>query len=198
VSESLAPWVAGTVAFFLTLVDLDRTFYIPAKVAQKVTRYVWWFGFPIGNGILAGLLYVVLGDLPALKAMPTWLKALTVGAGYLALVRLKLTTLDMKGKEVPFGLELIYEGAKGFAYKRINRIAMTARFSETVELAANQTLVDLTARAKLAIDQNSLLSPEDRTRLKSWLVRTLQDAGSNEIEKRQALANYVLSGQTME
>jgi hypothetical protein len=140
----------------------------------------------------------VLGDLPALAAMPTWLRALTVGAGYLALVRLKLTTFDMKGKEVPFGLELVYEGAKGFAYKRINRIAMTARFNETVELAEKQSLGDLTARAKLAIEQNSLLSQEDKTRLKGWLVRTLKDVNSPEIEIRQALANYVLSGQTME
>lgn len=197
-SESLAPWVSGAVAFFLTLVDLDRTFYIPAKVPQKISRYLWWFSFPIGNGILAALLYAVLGDLPALSSMPTWLRALTVGAGYLALVRLKLTTFDMKGKEIPFGLELVYEGAKAFAYKRINRIAMTARFNETVELADRHNLGDLTARVKLAIEQNSLLSPEDRTRLKGWLVRTLQDVNSTEVEKRQVLANFVLSGQPME
>ncbi len=197
-SEPLAAVIAAAVAFFLTLVDLDRTFYIPAKVPQKIGRYIWWFGFPIGNGILAGLLYTALDGMPALKSMPVWLRALTVGAGYLALVRLKLTTIDMKGKEIPFGLELIYEGAKAFVYKRINRIAMTARFTETVELAESLSLAGLTARVKLAIEQNSLLSPEDRSRLKAWLLRTIQDASATDVEKRQALANYVLSGQATE
>jgi hypothetical protein len=196
VSESLAGCIAGAVAFFLTLVDLDRTFYIPAKVPQKISRYLWWFGFPLANGVLAGLLYSALSDLPALKTMPAWSRALAVGAGYLALVRLKFTTLDMKGKEIPFGLELIYEAAKGFAYKRINRIAMTARFAETVEMADKLSLAELTARVKLAIEQNSLLTPEDRSSLKAWLLRTIQDANSTDIEKRQALANYVLSGKT--
>ena len=195
-SENTSSLLAGTVAFFLTLVDLDRTFYIPARVQQKILRYVWWFGFPLANGILATLLYFALSDVPYLKPMPPWLRALTVGAGYLAIVRLKFTTFDMKGKDVPFGLELVYEGAKAFAYKRINRIAMTARFDETVTLAESQSLADLTARAKLAIEQNSLLSAEDRGRLKAWLVRVLQDAGATEIEKRQTLANYILSGQT--
>jgi len=177
---------------------LDRTFYVPARVQQKVLRYVWWFGFPLANGLLALCLYRALSDADYLKAMPPWLRALTVGASYLAIVRLKFTTFDMKGKDVPFGLELVYEGAKGFAYKRINRIAMTARFDETVTLAAAQSLPDLTARTKLAIEQNSLLSPEDRGRLKSWLVKVLQDAGATEVEKRQTLANYILSGQTPE
>ena len=191
----MEPTVAGFTASLLTLFDLDRTFYVPAKVQSKIALRAWWWGFIVSNGLAAAALYVLFKDIDALRTVPSPLKAIIVGISYLALIRAKFTTFNIQGREVPFGLEALYEGAKGFVYKRINSIAKAARFSETTQLASGQTLAALGARARLSIDQDALLTSDDKRRAKTWLLSVIQDANTTDEDKRAALADFVLSGQ---
>lgn len=55
--------VTGATAALLTLFDLDRTFYVPSRAERKMALYSWWVGFIIINGVLAILLYMILGIL---------------------------------------------------------------------------------------------------------------------------------------
>ncbi|WP_218079574.1 hypothetical protein [Anthocerotibacter panamensis] len=190
--------IAAGVAGLLTLFDLDRTFYVPAKAAKKFLLYCWWWGFIAANGLLAALLYVNIYDLEALKGFPLGVRALLVGSAYLAIIRAKFTTLPIAGKEVPVGIELVYEGAKTFIFKRINQIAKAARYEETNALALASKLEDLGRRAKLSIDQDALLSLEEKNSAGKWVLEVLQDQNSNDLEKRTALANYILSGQRID
>src|SRR5207302_7529757 len=128
--EQLPYAIAGIVAAVLTLFDLDRTFYIPSTVRWKVVLNLWWWGFVITNGILAGLLYALLHDQPPLQNTAEPVRAILVGLGYLALVRLKFTTFTVQGQDVALGLEPAYEGAKEYFFKRINRIALDASVEE--------------------------------------------------------------------
>jgi hypothetical protein len=189
------PTVAGITAALLTLFDLDRTFYVPSKVPRKVALWAWWWGFIVANGLLAAALYGVIGNTDALRNWNPWLKAVTVGLSYLALVRLKLTTFTFQGKEVPGGFELFYEAAKEFVYKRINKIAKAARFDETTELSNKLSLPELAARAKLSIEQDALLPPEEKRSRKAWVLKVLTDNSSSDSDKRSVLADYILSGQ---
>lgn len=191
----MEPTIAGFTASLLTLFDLDRTFYVPAKVQSKIALRAWWWGFILVNGLAAAALYVIFKDIEALRTLNPTLKAIIVGVTYLALIRAKFTTFNIQGKEVPFGLEALYEGAKGFVYKRINSIAKAARFSETTQLAAAETLVALAARAKLSIDQDALLAADDKRKAKAWLLSVLKDDQTPEEDKRAALADFILSGQ---
>jgi hypothetical protein len=191
----LEPTIAGFTASLLTLFDLDRTFYVPAKVQSKIALRAWWWGFILTNGLAAAALYAIFKDIEALRTLNPTLKAIVVGVTYLALIRAKFTTFNIQGKEVPFGLEALYEGAKGFVYKRINSIAKAARFSETTQLAAAETLVALGARAKLSIDQDALLASDDKRKAKAWLLSVLKDDQTSEEDKRAALADFILSGQ---
>jgi hypothetical protein len=145
--------------------------------------------------VAAAALYTIFKDIEALRGMNPTLKAIVIGVTYLALIRAKFTTFNIQGREIPFGLEALYEGAKGFVYKRINSIAKAARFSETTQLAESQTLQALSARAKLSIDQDALLTDDDKRKSKAWLLRLLQDQNTPEAEKRSALADFILSGQ---
>jgi len=95
---------------------------------------------------------------------------------------------------VPFGVEALYEGSKTFVYKRINQIAMQARYAETVDLANTTGLEQLIARAKLSINQNALLTSDEKRIAMTWLLGVMQDQAANEFDKRAALADYVLSG----
>ncbi len=123
------------------------------------------------------------------------LKAIVIGISYLALIRAKFTTFNIQGREVPFGLEALYEGAKNFVYKRINSIAKAARFSETTQLATSENLMALATRARLSIEQDALLAAEDKRKSKAWVLSVLQDANTSEEDRRAALADFILSGQ---
>ena len=190
--------IAGLVAALLTYFDIDRTFYIPAKTQEKAILGIWLFGFPLVNGILASLLYTVVGGMEGFAGVPKWLASLLVGIGYLAIVRLKLATVKVQDQEVPFGIELLYDAAKDFVYRRINTIAKKARYEETIELAQQLSLSDLAARAKLSVEQDALLTPQDRIVAKAWIVQILKDPETDESDKRNTLANYILSGQRIE
>ena len=155
----------------------------------------WWWGFILANGLAAAALYVIFKDVEALRAMNPMLKAIVIGISYLAIIRAKFTTFNIQGREVPFGLEALYEGAKGFVYKRINKIAKAARFTETMQLAAEQTLSALVARTRLGIDQDALLTLDDKRKAKAWLLSIAQDPNTSEEDKRAALADFILSGQ---
>jgi len=187
--------IALITALFFTLFDLDRTFYIPSNVPRKLGLYSWWWGFVFANGVLAAALYHSVSDINALQSLPQFLRPVAVGASYLALMRLKLTTFTFQGKDVPFGTEALYEAAKAFVYKRINRIAMQARYSEVEALANRETLEQLSNRAKLSIRVNALLTPEEKKAALAWVVSVVSDANSTDFEKRAILADFVLSGQ---
>jgi hypothetical protein len=147
------------------------------------------------NGLLADALYPLLKDIKALAEAPSLVKAAICGISYLAIVRLKFTTFSVQGKETPFGIEALYEGSKTFVYKRINRIALEARYTETVDMAKSMPLDQLTARAKLAINQNAILTADEKRGAMIWLLGIMQDQATNEFDKSCTLADYVLSGQ---
>jgi hypothetical protein len=190
--------VTGITAALLTLFDLDRTFYVPARVNKKLALYTWWFGFILINAALAVLFYEIVGDTEALNALDPYLKAVIFGIGYLALVRLKFATFNFQGSQVPFGLEAFYDAAKAFVFRRINSIAIQARRDETSELAASMTFKGLAEETKFAIDADMLLSAEERASRRKWLLKILQDAAAGEDEKKITLANYIKSGQMIE
>ena len=187
-------FVAALTAGILTLLDLDRTFYIPSATPQKVLLYLWWWGFVVANGVLAGTLYAELRLYDPFSAIQEPVGAFAVGLSYLAILRLKFSTFTFGGKDVPFGVEAFYNAIKEFVYKRINRIALAARIAETFALANNSALAALASQVRLSIDANQLLGDEDKRTVKGWLLQVLQDAGSSELDKKAALAAYVLSG----
>lgn len=185
--------IAGLTAALLTYFDLDRTFYIPAKTRQKYQLYSWLLGFPLTNGALATLFYIAFVDDPSLKDINPWLRAFLLGVGYLAVVRLKVSTLRVGTEEVPLGPELLYDTARDFVYRRINRIAKNARYEETLALSNTATLGELTRRARLSIDQDVLLTPIEKAEARQWIEKLLEDLKTSEEDKRLALADFILS-----
>jgi hypothetical protein len=188
-------WVTGATAALFTLFDLDRTFYVPSKAERKAVLYAWWWGFVLANSGFAVVAYEIVGGNVASKISNPWLRAISVGAGYLAVIRSKLTTISYQGKEIPFGPEFLYEGMKAFVFKRINNIAKRARSTETAQMAAQNTLAQLVSQAKLDIEQDQLLSAEEKRLRKAWVLRVFQDANASDEDKRATLADYLLSGQ---
>ncbi|GAB4378266.1 MAG: hypothetical protein Kow00121_29680 [Elainellaceae cyanobacterium] len=150
-------------------------------------------GFIVANGALAAGLYMVLQENPTFAELPGWLAATLAGIGYLTIIRLKIITLQIGETQAPLGLELLYEAAKGSVYKRINRIAKEARYEETVNLAKAFELEDLIRRANLSIAQDALLNPDEKEEAQDWVQSVLSDVQLDNLEKREILADFILS-----
>jgi hypothetical protein len=190
--------IAFIVSALLTLFDLDRTFYVPSNAERKAVLYAWWWGFILANGLISAALYAIFGDASSLKPIDPRLRAAMFGAAYQALIRLKFTTFTLQGQEVPFGLEAFYEGVKNFVYKRKNRIAKAARYDETIQMAGASTLAQLISRARISINQDAIMTPDQKRAALTWLVSVVQDAGTQDDDKRAAIADFILSGQRVQ
>jgi len=187
--------VAAMVASILTIFDIDRTFYLPAKIDKKLQLLLWYWAFVLANGALALGLSAWIQQAGLLGDWNWVLRGLTVGGAYLAIIRAKFTTFDFGGRTIPFGFELIYEAAKDFAYKRINRIAKAARNTEATALADSKTLQQLGQQAKLDINQNALLNEDEKRVSKEWLLKVIGEAkAGDDFDQRATIADYLLSG----
>jgi hypothetical protein len=184
--------ISGAIAALLTFFDIARTFYMPSATKRKVTFLLWAVFFVLVNGALACLLYQAVKDFSSFSSYNPYLKAILVGASYLVLIRSKLATIKVQNEEVPLGLEYVYNGAKEFVYKQMNRISTQALTEEAATLAGQKTLKELASTASAYITNNNLLSEQDKTARKAWLVKILQDATTEE-DKRITLATYLLS-----
>lgn len=152
----------------------------------------------MANALVAAIISSQFDNVGVLKSMNAWLRGALVGSAYLALIRSKFTTFELHGKTIPAGFELLYDGAKGFVFKRINRITQKARDEETTELANRDNLKALAQRARLRITQDALLSLEDKRDTKGWVLKVYNEGArhpADDFDQRAALADYILSGQ---
>lgn len=194
------PWpalLAAVLAAVLTYADLDTVFEAPPTLGWMpwFKLCVAWWGFVLVNGALAALLYYALDESEVIKAGNRWLKGLAIGAGYSALIRAKLTTLSVNGRDVPVGLETFYEGFKGLIHRRINRIIRQWRADETERLI-QLDIPTLRVKARSLVMSDSLLTQEQKQKTLAWIDEIANDAGLQDGDRRTYLATFIVSGQT--
>lgn len=183
--------ITGFVAILLTLFDISRVFYVPRSGPHKRKFYLWAGAFLLANAALAIILYFSFRDIGPFHSMNSSLRALIIGASYLVLVRSKLATIKVQSDEIPLGLEYVYNGAKDFVYRGMNRVSIQALTMEAAAMVGHRSLKELALETKAYITNNNLLSEDDKNLRKSWLLKVLQDNTSDE-EKSVTLATYIL------
>lgn len=185
---------AAGVALAATLFDLDRLFYNPDQSSNRMKLRVLRWVFVLTNAALAAVVFFFLRNAETFESWNSWLFALTVGAGYLALARLKFTTFSFQGKDVPFGLEALYDSGKQYLFRRINAVVKTDKNQRAQALAVSLDADELAARVRTDINNDNLLSPEDKKLRLAWLLSTKRDADASDAEKRAVFASYLVSG----
>ena len=193
--ESLYPiGLAALIAGVLTYCDLAAVFDPPPHGLEWRPWFrlsAWWWGFILANALLAGLLFHALREKEYFKELDPWLAAFLAGAGYTALIRLKLTTLP---NNTPFGIEAFYEGLKNLVHKRINRIIRAWRMEQSEKLA-QADIGALRQRALLMVGSDALLSSEERTARNTWIEQTAAEAGTPEPDRKRVLALFIMTEQ---
>lgn len=182
----IAAGVAGAVTYF----EIDRIFLIPKGSPGRWAIRADVAAFVLVNSLLALALYALLNKAGILASIETWLRGLLIGAGYLSLVRLKFATVN----EQPFGFEFFYDLAKEFAYRRINRRVIDARTAAAKKHGQNRSLADLATEANSHTNFDSLLSEEEKSEAKAWILRVITDDETEEGEKKLILADFIRSG----
>jgi hypothetical protein len=179
-------------ASLLTYCDLDAVFNAPPQALQWgpwLRLQAWWWGFILLNGALAGFLCYALREKDFVKGLDPWLAGLIAGASYTALVRLKFTTLP---NNTPFGLETFYEALKGLVHRRINGVVRSWRMQECARLA-QADLASLRDQALLMVGSDSLLSEPAKAEARQWILVTAADNKTPEVDRRRALALYIIT-----
>jgi hypothetical protein len=148
----------------------------------------------VANAGLAVALYVTVSQAASVNAEHPWVNAITVGFGYPALVRLKITTLPINGKATPIGLDTFYEGLKNLVHKRINRIIREWRMERTASLA-KQDVNALRQQSKTLVMSDSLMSDDQRKEANAWIEQIVVAAGIADDDRRLLLATFILTGQ---
>jgi hypothetical protein len=185
---------AALVAGLLTLFELDRTFYVP-KAAQDRAKLWGWVGFfVIVNGVIASVTAAVLRTNDSFASWQWAVQGLAAGLSYMAVVRVKIATLKFGQEDVNVGVELIYDYAKDYVFKRINKIAKAARRVEVGTLISECTLVELVLRARQEVLYDELLTPAQSIQLQQWILSVVEPDDLTEDEQKLFLANYVCSG----
>ena len=93
--------------------------------------------------------------------------------------------------EDPFVWSAIFVAGNGL--RRLNKISKDAEADDAFALCAKTTLQQLAQRARLAIDTDNLLTPDDKKRQKAWLIDILQNQNTLEDNKKLAIATYLLT-----
>lgn len=185
--------LAALVASTITMLDLDRTFYVPAGATQRLTLWAWWWLFVVLNGLLAVGTYLALRHLEPFAEWSPWVSAGGIGMTYLALMRLKFSTFTFQGKEVPFGIEFFYEAAKEAVFRRINAIARSARVAEASEKAKGVDVKTLALEARAMAMNDALLSLDENKAIVGW-IKAVVESKLDDDDKRIWLATYLCSG----
>lgn len=191
--QVLCGLITVVLAVILTVLDMDKTFYIPRDAKKRLALRVLWWSFAVANGCAALILYFSIKGLSDFRSWNPFALAATTGVAYLAILRAKLATFRFEGKDVPFGFEALYDACREYIFKRINRIAKEARRKEALELSRRETLATLAQDAFNAIENDALTSEDEKADARQWLENLLEESVDGE-QKRLVLAIFILSG----
>lgn len=186
--------VTAILTLAITFFDLESTFGIAALPARPIRATAWWWGFLIVNGALSILMWVLLQAYPPFRSWNPWAYSFAIGLAYPALVRLKLTTITINDQKVSVGLERLYEGAKEYAYARINAAVKANRTAKAQRLIATKNLKTLARDVRFDIEFDSLVSFDEKVRRLEWLLGVMNATTIDDDEKKLILAIALISG----
>lgn len=187
--------VALTIATVLTFFETANKFYFPqAREFKRRIRAAVALFCLLNGGLAAALLWIVRQlQWKQLIGLDPILQGLILGFAYLTVARSKILSVTTpKGEEVPFGPEYLYNLAKEYFYRIFNRASNRGLSADIDEMCAHKSLSVLAREAKVQIENHQLLSSDEKTIKKAWLMRVLGDA-STEDEKKAAIAAYILT-----
>ncbi len=185
----------GTVAALIVAVDVLQSFNMPLNVRIKSPVWYWVLSFVGINSALAVSLHCAFFDNAAIGGLPPWMKSLCIGTGYPMILNIKLASIKIKGQDVPIGLEWFHKTLKDYMHRHINREIIKHNYSKASRMANAHTVKDLAARASFFIDTHKIMTLEEKTEAKVWVLDVITDPNSQEFQRKLLLAHFINSGE---
>lgn len=167
------------------LLDLDERFrYLTGEARMRVRQ--WWWGFVGLNGALAGSFYIYVVDTTYLTSLPSVLRGLLVGVGFLSLARQKFATAGAE----PIGIETLYNRARAAVYRRLEDIERDEIDRILVQEAERLSLDELVLKAERVVARTRLDRGE-KQRWREWIRMAANDQTVSEKMRRQSVAMMI-------
>lgn len=192
-TEQVILGTAGIVALLISLMDLDKDIYVPRRPPFAVV--FWWGTFVLANVALAVVVASALSGREEIRTLNPLVGGMILGLAYLALIRAKVYTIQTANGPIEVGLEAVYNRMRGFFYGRILSAILPARAAEIRKYIEGKALQELALEARLRITNNPDTTADVKAVELKWVLDLMNDAVAPDDQKRQWLANFILSGQ---
>ncbi len=181
------------------LLEICQSVNVSHASRSRLRVYLYLAVFLLVSGLLSILLYELIDDNSLFTSLEEWAKASVIGLSFLALVRIKLFSLQIGDEEIPFGLDYFHEKISIALTAHLNGLIEQDIYEQATELLHKMPSdADLLRRARTKLAYIGRKANDDEG--KSWLLNLatqLQANNINDEEKnfiRYTLAVFILRG----
>lgn len=180
------PWI---LVFILGLILSLCDMYSKLSTQSQDMIFTKWGVFYYAlNGIIAIALLITLQYFNV-TTMDTLMLSVIVGFGYPMLMRSQLSSIAIKGTDVPIGFNLIQQFMEKFFIKRMEDVTLATSLSLTNGLKETHTLEDLCHSAKTIIGNKK---PKKKEELEIFIDQQKNDTGLPESERMQSISQVIV------
>lgn len=183
------PWIlVFMLGLFLSLCDMYSKL---STQSQDMIFTKWGVFYYALNGIIAIALLIILKYFNV-TTMDTLMLSVIVGFGYPMLMRSQLSSIAIKGTNVPIGFNLIQQFLEKFFIKRMEDITLATSLLLTDRLKETHTLEELYHSAINIIDKKLKKKQEKKQKLKSYIDLQKTDEGFSESVRKMSISQVIV------
>lgn len=183
------PWI---LVFILGLILSLCDMYFKLSTQSQDMIFTKWGGLYYAlNGIIAIVLLITLLYFNV-TTMDTLRLSVIVGFGYPMLMRSQLSSIAIKGTDVPIGFNLIQQFMEKFFIRKMEDVTLATSLSLTNSLKETHTLDELHHYAINIIDKKLKKKQEKKKELEIFIDQQKTDTGLLESERMQSLSQVIV------
>jgi hypothetical protein len=181
------------------LLEICQSVNLSHASKNRIRVWLYLAVFLLVSGFLSILLYELISDNSLFTSLKEWVKASVIGLSYLALVRVKLFSLQIGNEEIPVGFEYFHEKISVALTAHLNGLIEQDVYEQARKLL-DETPIDAKllerARSKTAYIGRKTSSDEDKLWILN-LAKQLKAKNTSDEDKnmiRFTLAVFILRG----
>ena len=207
-------WIlTALVAVFITFIEISQDVNITHSSKRRIRVWFYIIIFLTISAFLSIFIYFLILENQLLSSLENWLKSICIGLSYLAIIRLKIFTIKVDEKDIPLGLDFLYEKIKQGLIYHVKGLIEQDVFDDAQAELDNYNKGDKALCERARVKLNFIFNKEKRLPepsqsqeflvTKKWLIQTvntLNEPNISQEEKntaRLSLMIYIKFGMPM-